>query len=177
MTEVLTRNSVTMLDMGAGALYIDGKPGKKANFYGGVSVNHLTRPQDYFISDGDAKLPMRVAFHGGLRYVVNENWSITPNFLIQRQGTAKETMLGAYAQLKASPTSDFLFGANYRFNDAFAPYVGFYHKNFVLGASYDFNASDLGKMTNGANSFELSLTWIGKKAFKAEEEQFICPRL
>jgi type IX secretion system PorP/SprF family membrane protein len=177
MTETFTRTSVTMLDIGAGALYIDGKPGKKANFYGGVAVSHLTQPQDYFISDGDAKLPMRLTLHGGLRYVVNENWSITPNFLFQSQGNAKETMLGAYAQLKASPTSDFLFGANYRFNDAFAPYIGFYHKSFVLGASYDFNASDLGRMTNGANSFELSLSWIGRKAFKAEEEQFICPRL
>jgi type IX secretion system PorP/SprF family membrane protein len=177
-TETFARTSSTMFDMGAGALYIDGKPGKKANFYGGLAVSHLTQPEDDFIKDADAKLPMRATIHGGLRYVVNENWSITPNFLYMAQGNARETMLGAYAQLKASPTSDFLFGANYRFKDAFAPYVGFYHKNFVLGASYDFNMSDLGRMTTGnANSFEISLSWIGRKAFRAEEEQFICPRL
>lgn len=176
-SEIFSRTSATMFDMGAGALYIDGKPNKKANFYGGISVNHLTQPTDDFIKDSDAKLPMRVNIHGGLRYVVNENWSITPNFLYMTQGNAKETMLGAYAQLKASETSDFLFGANYRFKDAFAPYVGFYHKNFVLGASYDFNVSDLGRMTGKANSFEISLSWIGRKAFKAEEEQFVCPRL
>jgi len=176
-TEIYARTSATMFDMGAGALYIDGKPGKKANFYGGLSVNHLTQPQDNFIKDSDAKLPMRVNIHGGLRYVVNDNWSITPNFLYMAQGNAKETMLGAYAQLKASETSDFLFGANYRFKDAFAPYVGFNHKSFVLGASYDFNISDLGRMTGKANSFELSLSWIGRKAFKAEAEQFVCPRL
>lgn len=176
-TEVFTKTSSSMFDIGAGALYIDGKPNKKANFYGGVAVSHLTQPVDQFIKDVDAKLPMRVTVHGGLRYVVNADWSITPNFLYMSQGNAKETMLGAYAQLRASETSDFLFGANYRFKDAFAPYVGFYHKNFVLGASYDFNVSDLGKMTGRANSFEISLSWIGRKAFKAEEEQFICPRL
>lgn len=176
--EMFTRTSSTMFDMGAGALYIDGKPGKKANFYGGVAVSHLTQPEDDFIKDAEAKVPMRVTLHGGLRYVVNENWSITPNFLFLSQGQAKETMLGAYAQVRATPNADFLFGANYRFKDAFAPYVGFYHKNFVLGASYDFNTSDLGRMANGgANSFELSLTWIGRKAFRAEEEQFVCPRL
>jgi type IX secretion system PorP/SprF family membrane protein len=176
-TEIYTKTSATMFDMGAGVLYIDGKPGKKANLYGGVAVAHLTQPTDNFIKDADAKLPMRVSLHGGLRYVVNENWSITPNFLYMTQGNAKETMLGAYAQMKASETSDFLFGANYRFKDAFAPYVGFNHKNFVLGASYDFNVSDLGSMTGKANSFEISLSWIGRKAFKAEAEQFICPRL
>jgi type IX secretion system PorP/SprF family membrane protein len=176
-TEIFTRTSSTMFDMGAGALYIDGKPGKKANIYGGVAVNHLTQPQDDFIKDADAKLPMRVTVHGGLRYNVNDNWSITPNFLYLSQGNARETMLGAYAQVKAGEVSDFLFGANYRFKDAFAPYVGFYHKNFVLGASYDFNISDLGKLTGKANSFEISLSWIGRKAFKAEAEQFVCPRL
>lgn len=175
--EVFTRTSSTMFDMGAGALYIDGKPGKKANFYGGLSVSHLTQPEDDFIKDAEAKLPMRVTLHGGLRINVNENWSITPNFLYLSQAQARETMLGAYAQVKASPTADFLFGANYRFKDAISPYIGFYHKNFVLGASYDVNTSDLGKVANGANSFEISLTWIGRKAFKAEEEQFVCPRL
>jgi len=176
-TEVFSRTSATMFDMGAGALYIDGKPGKKSNFYGGLSVSHLTQPADQFIKDSDAKLPMRLNIHGGLRYNINELWSITPNFLYMAQGNARETMLGAYAQLRVTEASDFLFGANYRFKDAFAPYVGFYHKNFVLGASYDFNISDLGRMTGKANSFELSLSWIGKKAFKAEEEQFVCPRL
>lgn len=176
-SEVFSRTSATMFDMGAGALYIDGKPGKKVNFYGGVSVSHLTQPADQFIKDSDAKFPMRVNLHGGFRYVVNETWSITPNFLYMAQGNAKETMLGGYAQLRASETTDVLFGANYRFKDAFAPYVGFNHKNFVLGASYDFNMSDLGRMTGKANSFEISLSWIGRKAFKAEAEQFVCPRL
>jgi type IX secretion system PorP/SprF family membrane protein len=176
-TEIFTKTSATMFDMGAGALYIDGKPGKKVNIYGGLSVNHLTQPTDAFIKDADAKLPMRVNLHGGFRYVVNADWSITPNFLYMAQGNAKETMLGAYAQMKVGEVTDFMFGANYRFKDAFAPYIGFYHKNFVLGASYDFNISDLGKMTGKANSFEISLSWIGKKAFKVEEEQFVCPRL
>jgi type IX secretion system PorP/SprF family membrane protein len=175
--EVFTNTSSTMFDIGAGALYIDGKPGKKANFYGGLSLSHLTQPEDDFIKDAEAKLPMRLTLHGGLRINVNDTWSITPNFLFLSQAQARETMIGAYAQVKASPAADFLFGANYRFKDAIAPYMGFYHKNFVLGVSYDVNTSDLGKMAKGANSFEISLTWIGKKAFKAEEEQFICPRL
>ena len=58
-----------------------------------------------------------------------------------------------------------------------SPYVGFTYKNMVLGASYDVNISDLGKMVNGTNSFEISLTFFGKKSVKTPEAEFICPAL
>jgi hypothetical protein len=47
----------------------------------------------------------------------------------------------------------------------------------VLGASYDVNASDLGKMARGSNSFEISLSFIGRKSTKTPEVEFVCPRL
>jgi hypothetical protein len=68
-------------------------------------------------------------------------------------------------------------GANYRFNDAVSPYVGFTYKNMVLGASYDVNTSELGRMTRGTNSFEISLSFIGRKALKTPEVEFVCPAL
>lgn len=176
-TDVFTRTSSTVFDAGAGVLYVDGTPGKKANFYGGLSANHLTMPEDPFSNGGKEKLPMRFTVHGGLRLIVSDNFLITPNFLLLKQGKATEKMIGGYAQMRAGTNTDFLFGANWRVNDAIAPFVGFYHKNFVLGASYDVNMSDLGKMAGSAGSFEISLTYIGRKAFKAQEEHFVCPRL
>jgi hypothetical protein len=70
-----------------------------------------------------------------------------------------------------------MIGANYRFEDAISPFVGFTYKNMVLGASYDINSSDLGRMANGSNSFEISLSFIGRKATKTPEIEFVCPRL
>jgi type IX secretion system PorP/SprF family membrane protein len=175
--DILTRNAASAFDAGAGIMYFDGQPGKKLNFFGGFSVSHLTRPEDKFSATGNEKIPMRFTLHGGLRIMVSESLSITPNVLYLRQGTAEEKMIGAYAQLKANREADFLVGANYRIKDALSPYVGFYYKNFVLGASYDITTSDLSKMVKGSNSFEISLSFIGRRKAKTPEQEFICPRL
>ena len=177
--DVFTTNktSATSFDAGAGVLYYDAEPGKKANVYGGFSVSHLNKPDDAFSNTVNAKLPMRYTLHGGVKLTLNETMSITPNLLYVKQGTAEEKMAGAYVQLNAAPETDVLLGANYRVNDAVTPFVGFSHHNLVLGVSYDVNTSELGKMVHGANSFEISLSFIGRKTFKTPAANFVCPRL
>lgn len=176
--DIFTKTSSGVFDVGAGAVYYDGTPGKKANVFLGFSTAHLTQPDDPFLSGpGKQKLPIRFTAHGGVRLAVSDVVTITPNALFMQQGSAQEKMLGAYAQLKAGASTDLLLGANYRIDDAFSPYAGFIYKNFSLGASYDVNTSQLGKMAGGANSFEISLTFFGNKSYKYPESPFICPRL
>ncbi len=175
--EFLSRTNATAFDAGAGVLYYDAQPGKKANIFAGFSAAHINMPDDKFSDNGSEKIPIRYTFHGGVRLVVNDHFSITPNVLFLRQRTSTETMIGAYAQIKAPANTDFLFGMNYRINDAFSPYVGFNYKTFTLGMSYDINASDLSKIQRGSNSFELSLSFIGRKKTQTPETEFICPRL
>jgi type IX secretion system PorP/SprF family membrane protein len=174
---LLTKTAATAFDAGAGIVYFDGTPGKKANIYLGVSAYHLTRPTDPFFAGSSDKMPMRLTAHGGVKLSVSEDISVTPNVLYMRQGNAQERMIGAYTQMRVNETTDFLLGANYRFKDAFAPYAGVYYKNFQIGVSYDVNTSDLGKVAGNANSFEISLTLIGRKAATAESTPFVCPRL
>lgn len=174
--DVLNRTSATAFDLGAGVLYFDANPAKKANFYAGFSAAHLTKPQDKFSATGTAEIPVRYTVHSGIRLALSDNFSLTPNALYLRQGTAEEKMVGAYAQVKAAPV-DLLFGANYRFDDAFVPYVGFSYRNLTLGASYDITTSDLSRMARGSNSFELSLSYFGRKKVKTPEAEFICPAL
>ncbi len=175
--DVLSRSTASAFDVGAGAMYFDAQPGKKANLFAGFSVSHLTQPEDKFSASGDEKFPMRYTAHAGIRLTINEMFSITPNLLYLKQGSAQEKMVGAYGQYKATPDVDVMIGANYRFEDAISPFIGFTYKNMVLGASYDINTSDLGKMANGSNSFEISLSFIGRKATKTPEVEFVCPRL
>jgi Bacteroidetes-specific putative membrane protein len=175
--ESFNRTSATSFDAAAGILYYDAQPGKKMNLFGGFSVSHLTQPDDHFASGGSARLPIRFTVHAGARFTINEVFSITPNLLYLKQGSASEKMIGAYGQMKAAPGTDVLLGVNYRLEDAVSPYVGFAHKNMVLGVSYDVNASDLGKMMRGSNSFEISLSFIGKRSVKTPEVEFVCPRL
>lgn len=175
--EALAKTSASALDAGAGIMYYDATPDKKANVFVGVSAFHLTQPSDPFISGGyDKKLPIRYSAHGGVKLSLSETFSLTPNLLYMRQGSAEEKMLGAYAQMRVNEEADFLLGANYRIKDAVSPYVGVYYKNFLLGLSYDVTTSDLSKVAGKANSFELSLTFSGRKG-KAEAIPFVCPRL
>lgn len=178
MTDILSKNSAMAFDAGAGAMYFDATPGQKVNVFAGFSAYHLTQPDDPFISGGQGqKMPVRYTLHGGAKINLSEVVSITPNVLYMKQGPAEEKMAGAYAQLKASEATDFLFGANYRFEDAISPFIGVYHSNFVLGLSYDVNTSDLSKAAGNANSFELSLTFTGRKRAKTDAVPFVCPRL
>ena len=175
--DFLKNNNASSFDAGAGFLYFDATPGKKANFYAGYAASHLTKPTDDFSGKDDATMPVRHTMHAGVRIKLSEMVSLTPNALYLRQGSAEEKMLGAYAQIKAGTETDFLLGANYRFNDAMTPFVGFTHKKFVLGVSYDVNTSDLGKMIKGSNSFEISLSFVGKRNVQTPEVEFVCPRL
>jgi len=165
-------------DAGAGVMYFDAEPGKKANFFGGYSASHLTRPEDkFFGANSNGRTPMRHTFHAGMRIGLSNNFSLTPNALFLKQGTATETMLGATGTVKLNEQTDFMLGANYRFNDAISPFVGVTFNNFLLSAAYDVNTSDLGRLVNGTSSFEISLTYIGRKSVKTPEVEFVCPRL
>lgn len=177
-SDVLTNTSSMSFDAGAGATYFDGTPGKKANIYFGVSAFHLTQPHDRFISkETNQKMPVRYAAHGGIRLSVSESLSIVPNVLYMRQGTAEEKVAGAYAQYSVNENVDLLAGANYRLDDAVSPYLGLFYKRLLLGFSYDVNTSDLGKMASNTNSFEVSVSFYGKKKLKFDNHHFICPRL
>lgn len=170
--------SSSVFDAGAGVVYYDANPNKKANLFVGFSASHLTQPDDVFTNGAvKSQVPIRYTAHGGVKLTLSDVVSITPNVLYLRQGNAEEKMVGAYAQLRAGANIDVLLGGNYRFNDAFVPYVGFFYNNLTLGASYDVNNSDLKGNNFNANSFELSLTYIFRKAKTLDEKHFVCPRL
>lgn len=175
--DILRSNSASSFDAGAGVLYFDGTANRKANFYIGYAASHITKPTDKFSGTGKATLPMRHTIHAGVRLKLSDVVSITPNVLYLRQGNAEEKTIALFTQLKASQETNFLIGANYRFEDAVSPFVGFTHKRIVLGVSYDVNTSNLGKVVKGSNSFEVSLSFTGKKNVKTPEIEFVCPRL
>jgi type IX secretion system PorP/SprF family membrane protein len=175
--EAITNPSATSFDAGAGALYYDATPGKKANVFAGFAASHINQPENKFAGVINEKMPVRYTIHGGVKLALSEDLSLTPNAIYLRQGNAEEKVLGTYAQLKAAVNTDLLLGVNYRFQDAVSAYAGFTHNNMVLSVSYDVNTSDLGKMVSGTNSFEISLTFVGRKRAKTPEVEFVCPRL
>ncbi|WP_276503405.1 PorP/SprF family type IX secretion system membrane protein [Terrimonas pollutisoli] len=180
VSESFAATSSTTLDIGAGALYYDATPGKKANAFGGISFFHLNKPKDPIISSQDVELntiPLRYTIHGGLSYNLTERTRIVPHALYMQQGNAKEQMLGVYAQYNVNEETDLMIGGYYRVKDAVAPFVGIDWRNFLIGLSYDVNTSKLGAMTKNANSFELSLSYIKRQGTKSIFDFIRCPRL
>lgn len=179
-TESFARTSSTTLDLGAGALYYDATPDKKTNAFGGFSVFHINKPKDPIISTQSTELntiPMRYTLHGGVSFNISENFSVIPHAMYMRQGTASEMMLGTYLQLNVNSETDLMVGAYYRHKDAFAPFVGFDYKNFIVGLSYDANTSKLGSMARNVNSFELSLTYVKRNGTQSIFDFIRCSRL
>ena len=178
--EGLVATQSTVLDIGAGALYFDATPDRKANVYAGASVFHLNRPRDAFISNGNVALeaiPLRYVMHGGVSFNLSNKTRLVPNVIYMGQGTAREIVLGTYLQLNVNPETDFMLGSYYRINDAIAPFVGVDWKEFLFGISYDVNASKLGAWNRNVNAFELSLTYRKKKPGQPMFEYIRCPRL
>ena len=64
-----------------------------------------------------------------------------------------------------------------RINDAIAPYAGIDYKNFVIGLSYDANASKLRSLTKNVNSFELTLSYIKRSGTRSIVDFVRCARL
>src|SRR3989337_4124146 len=169
ISESFASTSATTLDVGAGVLYYDVAPGKKANVFGGLSFFHLNKPKDPIISNqsvGLNTIPLRYTIHGGLSFNLSERSSIIPHVLHMQQGSARETMLGAYVQHNVNEETDLMIGGYYRFKDAIAPFVGVDWRNLLIGLSYDANTSKLGAMSRNINSFELSLSYIKRKGTK-----------
>ena len=178
--EGLVATQSTVLDIGAGALYFDGTPDRKANLFAGASFFHLNRPKDAFVTNGNVSLeaiPLRAVFHGGVSFNLSDKTRIVPNAIYMSQGTAQVTVFGTYVQLNVNAETDFMLGTYYRLNDAVAPFVGVDWKEFLFGVSYDINASKLGNWNRNVNSFELSLTYRKRKPGQPLFEYIRCPRL
>ena len=180
-TESFAATSSTTLDIGTGALYYDASPGKKMNFFGGLSFFHINRPADPIISKEEStelnRIPLRFTFHGGMSMNLMHGVKLVPHVMYNQQGNARETTLGVYAQKQVNDETGIMAGGYYRYKDAIAPFVGVDYKNFLIGLSYDANTSKLGNMTWNVNSFELSFTYIKRKTGKPLFEFLHCPRL
>jgi len=172
--ETFQSQSSLVPDVNAGIMYFDGNPNKGVNVFLGASVAHLTRPTDRF-SGTDSRIPMRFTGHGGARIRASELLDIVPNALVMYQGNTNEISLGAYAQLNVNPSSNILFGGNYRVKDAAIAFVGLQLRNMVFGLSYDVNTSSFSRASNSNGGLELSISLIGRNGIIGPN--FFCPRL
>jgi len=158
-----TRLNRGTVDFSAGIL-----GGYKESLYFGLAVNHLSQPDVSFYDGNTNKLDLRWTFHSGILIDFFQgmdgedlkNFSISPNIVYVQQGKFKQVNLGLY--MNKYP---FVTGLWLRHTignpDAIIVLLGFQHKNYKIGYSFDYTVSGLSMTPGGAH--EVSLAWLFHK--------------
>lgn len=146
-----------------------GLVGQSSEVYYGVSVHHLTTPNES-ITEGDqkGKVPAKVTLHAGARShklhhgLLSREFTFSPNVIYQQQGSFKQLNIGLYLIEKS-----FVFGGWFRNNidirpDAIIFLMGFARERFQFGYSFDLTLSKLSNYSYGSHEISLSF-YLGKK--------------
>ena len=163
------------VDINAGILY-NGSTTDRNNFYFGLSLYHITRPQQQF-TGGYFAMNSRATIHTGTYFPVGQTSTLHLSALQSFQGAAAETVLGGAFQMIANNGSDnpasIYVGSWVRLNDAIVPYVGLEFSGMRLGLTYDVNTSTLKTASQGQGGFEMSLIYVYKPS---TERVLNCPK-
>lgn len=151
-------------DLNAGLLY-NGSTSERNNFYAGISVYHINRPQQQF-TGALFNLNPRATFHAGGYFPMGEITTMHISGLHSTQGNANETVMGGAMQITPNPLNynpfSLYVGSWIRFKDAIIPYVGIEYNNFRLGMTYDINTSSLKTASQRMGGFEVSLIFTNQ---------------
>lgn len=182
--ERFANSDVTYPDFNAGLMY-SGKVSEKGTMYAGVAFYHLTRPEEKFLSTGDAlRINSRYSYHLGGSFEMNPNTILYFSGMLQSQGPALEALVGGAVGFIMNPGHDeytkntvFYLGAWYRYNDGIAPYVGFEFSKWKIGFTYDVTLSQAAAMTANQGAWEVALTYNGIfKSNPSRSYNFACPK-
>lgn len=160
-----------------------GAVGMHNQIFWGVAAHHITRPNESII-EGDQKgnVPVKITLHAGARTkklhhgLLSREFTLSPNFIYQQQGSFKQLNLGAYIIEKS-----FVFGGWFRNNmdvrpDAVIALLGFATQKMQFGYSFDFTLSKLSNYSFG--SHEISLTfYIGRLSDLPVRNKLIIPMI
>ena len=143
--------------------------GYSNRYYGGVAVNHLTEPQEFYIKAAEgSNLPMKITDHAGAIIPIGGNRDgttyISPNFIYQQQRDFKQYNIGFY--IAKAPL---VGGIWYRGGDSFIVLVGIQQGIFKFGYSYDITVSKLANASAGSHELSLGLQFAchpKKKRFR-----------
>jgi type IX secretion system PorP/SprF family membrane protein len=182
--EKFGNSDVSYPDFNAGIMY-SGKVSERGTMYAGFAYYHLTRPEERFISTGEAlRINSRFSYHLGGSFEINPNTMVYMSGMLQNQGPALEALVGGAVGFIMNPDHDeytkntvFYLGAWYRYRDGIAPYIGFEWSKMKIGISYDVTLSSASVMTNNQGAWELSLIYNG--IFKHNPKRsynFACPK-
>jgi len=169
--------NVNMPEVGAGFVAFSPK------VYGGISVKHLTKPKESFITDDDSRLPLRLDIHAGgdIHLLPNQKRKeliLSPNVLFAQQSNFIQLNIGTYLY-----TRYVYGGALFRYSfgnpDAVIGVIGFKVSVIRVGYSYDYTISKLQGLSGGAHEISIIFNRGGEDnslSPKRRQGELECPR-
>lgn len=162
----LNNPNINYLDINAGIIYTVSTTDKN-NFYVGVSMYHINRPNESF-KGGTWNIATRTTVSAGGYFPVSDNLTLHTSGIYQLQAQATETTIGgalAYSLNNDESNAANIYGGLWmRVKDAIIPYLGLEFAGIRFGASYDINTSSLKSGSQSRGGLELSLIYIKKVA-------------
>jgi type IX secretion system PorP/SprF family membrane protein len=132
------------------------------NFYGGLVVNHIARPDLSFDENESDQVEAKYTFHGGAEFVIKGrtkkggDWRLSPALLFQKQGEFSQMNYGLYVS-KMSVVLGLWFNQNFELNyDSFIAMIGLATERLKIGYSYDYAVSRLSHTNAGAHEVSIS---------------------
>lgn len=166
--ETIARNNRFMPEVAFGVAYINTDKNQVYRPYGGFALNHITKPNESFVTDAsdNARIPIRWMLNGGCKlFFQNEEIEIDPKFMVMKQSSAWNILLGVTGGYKINSDVKINGGFQYRFNDAIIPQLGVDYMNFTYAISYDITVSELNEFNNKRGALELMVAFRGISNF------------
>ena len=166
--EIRPNTNKNFWDFSAGIL------GYSSRYYGGIAINHLTEPEEFYIKAAEgSKLPMKITAHAGAIIPIagsrDGSTYISPNIIYQKQRDFKQYNIGFY--ISKAPL---VAGLWYRGGDAFIALIGLQQGIFKFGYSYDVTVSKLYSTSAGSHELSLGLQ-LSCQAKKKRFRTIKCP--
>ena len=164
--ETFTKTNILKFDANMGVYYKYKQKFTKLNPFVGLSVFHVTMPDESF-TDEEKRLPVRMSLHGGTDIHINKGFKLTPKILFMTQDKATEINAGILGFYNIRETKyDVILGLDYRVKDAVIIQFGIKQDGHQFRVSYDINTSYLNKFSGNRGGIEFSLIFSGRKKEK-----------
>ncbi len=144
--------------------------------HAGIAVYNINQPNESFL-DSDNKIPMRFTLSGSYRVFEKNSIKLTPDVLINSQGSEQFYTLGGLVNYSFKNTNPFSliksgsldFGIRYTYDYSTAFIFRLNQKNTIAGVNIDLGTSKSSKYGFKGNTFEVLLV-LRKEAFKHNQD-------
>lgn len=145
----------------------------------GLGAKHLNKPNISYMQLDDIYLHPAYSIYTRMEYKASYTISVLPIVVYKRQNNYNEFLYGVDVKWYGYETSSYnvacAAGIYMRQTDAIVFGTTMEFDAFILGASYDYNFSDLRPASNGAGGFEIALGYRLDDNKQKKQRTIPCP--